>query len=787
MAERSGAILEHPQLRPFLPLLYVAWADQELTDAELEGLRQSVESKPWLTPEARAELARWLDPRDAPSADDLADLLQVVRRTAGTLSPEARCTLTELGLSMMDVDAAADQEGSARTGSALAELEEALGTAGPETCRALLAQHPPPDRRVEDSSEAGFDVQALARLLDGTHAHARDVIREFLADPDHRPAYGLPEREHRERVWRWLQELAQGPLGRFAFPGVTSEDADFGDSLVAFETLGYGDLSLLTKVGVHYGLFGLSLYFLGTERHRALLPKVATAELPGCFAMSEAGHGSNVAEIGTVARYEAEADEIEIHTPDEAARKEWIGNAGLHGRAAVVFAQLEVGGHRHGVHPFLVHLRGEDGEVRPGIRIQDQGHKMGLGGVDNARLWFDRVRIAREDMLDRFASIDPRHGYSSPIASPNKRFFTMLGTLVVGRLSVAAAAVSAAKVGLAIAVRYGSARRQFGPPGGRELRLLDYRTHQRRLLPRLASVYGFHFAVEETRRRYLELLRNQRDSGFEADERARRALESRVAGLKACATWEAVATLQQCRECCGGQGYLSVNRIADLRRDAEVFTTFEGDNVVLLELVAKGLLTGYRQRFEESRFTAILGDLAQRAATTLTEKNPIVARITNEERLRERDFHQALFRAREEEQLRSVALRLKKRIDQGMDTQTAVAEMADHVAALGRVHVERTVLEAFYAKVQTCRDAALAEPLGRLCDLYALHRIEADMAWFLENGYFEPPKARAVRKLVDQLCADVRLEAVALVDAFRIPPTCLGAPIAFGDPAYPEM
>src|SRR5207237_10049007 len=83
----------------------------------------------------------------------------------------------------------------------------------------------------------------------------------------------------------------------------------------------------------------------------------------------------------------------------------------------------------------------------------------------------------------------------SAIATETRRVFTMLGTLVSGRVSVAGAALSAAKLALAIAIRYGSTRRQFRAPGrDEEVILLDYLQHQRRLLPALATTYASHFA-----------------------------------------------------------------------------------------------------------------------------------------------------------------------------------------------------------------------------------------------------------------------------------------------------
>jgi acyl-CoA oxidase len=83
--------------------------------------------------------------------------------------------------------------------------------------------------------------------------------------------------------------------------------------------------------------------------------------------------------------------------------------------------------------------------------------------------------------------------------------------------------------------------------------------------------------------------------------------------------------------------------------------------------------------------------------------------------------------------------------------------------------------------VLACADEGLRGWLGRLCDLFALSRLAADMAWFVEDGYVESWKARAIRREVEQLSAEVRTAAVELVDGFGIPDACLAAPIAFGE------
>ncbi|HMO10702.1 MAG TPA: acyl-CoA dehydrogenase, partial [Actinotalea sp.] len=80
---------------------------------------------------------------------------------------------------------------------------------------------------------------------------------------------------------------------------------------------------------------------LGTEgHHRRLLPGAVALEVPGVFAMTETGHGSDVASLATTATYDSAAEEFVLNTPHRAAWKDYLGNAALHGTAAVVFAQL---------------------------------------------------------------------------------------------------------------------------------------------------------------------------------------------------------------------------------------------------------------------------------------------------------------------------------------------------------------------------------------------------------------------------------------------------------------
>ncbi|WP_107704457.1 acyl-CoA dehydrogenase family protein [Nocardioides allogilvus] len=624
------------------------------------------------------------------------------------------------------------------------------------------------------------DVAALTTLLDGEYAEVRALVRGNLAEHQQIlvDAEEMSRADFRDRVRDVVVEMAGTGQTGMGFPPEYGGGGDVGASVAAFETLAFGDLSVLVKVGVQFGLFGGAILQLGTKAHHdAYLSDLITGRLMGCFAMTETGHGSNVQALGTTATYDVETQEFVLTTPDDASRKDYIGNAAAHAELAVVFAQLEVGGEGRGVHAFVVPVR-EDGKVVAGIRIEDCGHKMGLNGVDNGRIWFDGVRIPRTSLLNQFADVTEAGDYVSPIENPNKRFFTMLGTLVQGRVCVGGAGINAAKVALTIATRYGARRRQFeaSDPDTEQL-ILDYGMHQRRLFPLIARTYALHFAQE-----YVAGALHDVFMGVTGDEQSRRKLESRAAGTKALGTWHATRTIQECREACGGAGYLSQNRFTALKADTDVFTTFEGDNHVLLQLVAKGLLTDYSSEFSDMDQFGMVKFVAGLAVETVIEKtsaHKLFQRLKDalpggdewdqEAGLLDPNYQRQMLRFREEHMLGGVARRLKRGIDNGMNPGEVFSRVQDHVIAAARAHVERMVLDSFIEKTRALPEGDLKVALNLLCDLHALTTIEADRAWFMEHGRLSSARSKQISREVNDLCRKIRPLAVDLVDAFGVP------------------
>ena len=616
------------------------------------------------------------------------------------------------------------------------------------------------------ATEHTFDIDLMNELLDGNQSEIINRIKDVISRKEFAYIDTHNLFEYREQVLEWCRNLAREGFGAIAYPPEYGGQGDIEKYFSVMETLSYHDLSLLIKFGVQFGLFGMSVFFLGTEKHhKKYLKSIGTLDLPGCFAMTETGHGSNVKGIETTATYHHEAKTFTIQTPSQQARKEYIGNAALHGRMATVFAKLIIDGVDYGVNGFLVPLRDQKGNVLKGVAIKDCGRKMGLNGVDNGIIYFDQVVIPKDNMLDRYANISKVGKFESPISSDNRRFFTMLGTLVGGRIGIPRSGNAATKSGLTIAIKYGDQRRQFGPSGAPEVPILNYRTHQRRLMPLLANTYALHFSLQYLTNRFLRRIPEEMQE-----------IEALAAGLKAYTTWHTTSTLQECRECCGGKGYLSENRIDSLKNDTEIYTTFEGDNTVLMQLVAKSRLTEFKKEFGNMNLFSILNYVAEQAKTSLTELNPIVIRNTEENHLLDPEFHLSSFLFREKDILTSAAKRLKKHLDQGMDSFDAFNQCQFHLVNVGFAYIERIILEQFQNQVNQTTDSCCQTILRKLCNLHSLSQIEKNKGWYLEHGYMAGAKTIAIRKMIDQLCWEVRKEAVPLVEAFKIPESCLAAP-----------
>lgn len=639
-------------------------------------------------------------------------------------------------------------------------------------------------------SENRINVTNLAEQLLGPYAELRKASRARAARPELQrdPLLGMDEQ--RARVLSQLGILVEEDAVQRAFPTKFGGHDDHGGSIATFEELVAADPSLQIKAGVQWGLFAGAILHLGTEEHHAKwLPSAMSLETPGAFAMTEIGHGSDVAAVATTATYDEDSEEFIIHTPFKAAWKEFLGNAALHGKAATVFAQLITKGVNHGVHCFYVPIRDEAGNFFPGVGGEDDGLKGGLNGIDNGRLHFSNVRVPRTNLLNRYGDVAADGTYSSPIPSPGRRFFTMLGTLVQGRVSLDGASTSAAKIGLQIAVTYGNQRRQFNSTSDtEETTLLDYQRHQRRLITRLARTYASSFAHDGLLDKFDAVFSGRADSDDDRQD-----LETLAAALKPLSTWDALDTLQECREACGGAGFIAKNRFTQLYQDLDIYVTFEGDNNVLLQLVGKRLLTDYAAEFRKLDTGAMALYAAKQVGNTALHRSGLrsvgqaFADVSDERKsanfFKDPANQRALFTDRINAKVAEVANALRAAGKNPAKSAQAFNDNQELLISAARDHGQLLRWEAFTAALEKVSDPVTAEVLTWLRDVFALSLIEDDLGWFLANGHLSMQRARTLPGYLNRLLARLRPHAQDLVDAFGYTQDHLRADISSGNEA----
>jgi acyl-CoA oxidase len=627
---------------------------------------------------------------------------------------------------------------------------------------------------MDINADVQLDQAEIGELILGRWAEVRRHTRSVITEHKLFKIEGMPYPEHRERVMDQLRTLGAAGATQRGFPEFAGGQNDPGGGVASFEELVFADPSLQIKYGVQIGLFSSAIGYLGTDYHlKNLLPDAVSLKVPGALAMTETGHGSDVASIGTTATYDSANKEFVINTPDRHSYKDYLGNAAKHGEAAVVFAQLYTEGVNHGVHAIYVPIR-KNGKLLPGVGSEDDGLKGGLNGIDNGRLFFDQVRVPRHNLLNRYADVLEDGTYTSTIESPGRRFFTQLGALVQGRVSLTGAVVNAQKIALDIAVRYGEERKQFQGPDGEEKTLLDYGRHQRRLIPLIARTYAQIFMHQEMHESFHGVFSGESDT----DEN-RQDLETVAAAGKALSTWYALDTIQQCREACGGQGFMAEHRMTGLRADLDFYVTFEGDNNVLLQLVAKRLLGDYAKAFKSPDFSTLAHFVAGQVGEATINRGGLrglaqnlidfgsTARSVGFVKDQEHQ-HQLLT-----DRVHTMVAKLANALKGAGKDKTKQAELFNRhqndIILAATAHGELILWEAFTDALARIKDPGSIKIMTWLRDLYGFSILEENMAWYLINGRISSSRAEAITEYIDtRLLPRLRPHLVSLVDAFEL-------------------
>ncbi|KAF9546324.1 fatty-acyl coenzyme A oxidase [Mortierella hygrophila] len=633
----------------------------------------------------------------------------------------------------------------------------------------------PQESMSEEREKATFDVRELTYFLDGGEKFTKireKFMMELERDPTFRmyDMYDVTKDQIRERTMEKFRTIVHyvsaEPLPIFT---------------MRMQTISLIDPGFWTRFGVHYGLFFGALRGSATSSqfsHWVSKGALALNGMVGCFAMTELGHGSNVAGLETTATFDEASDQFIIHTPTITATKWWIGGAAHTATHTVVFAQLIVRGKRYGTKSFIVQLRDTRTYVlMPGINIGDIGKKMGRDGIDNGWIQFTNVRIPRTNMLMKHTKVSR----AGEVKEPPMAQLTY-GALIQGRVAMVVDSGNIAKKAVTIAGRYAAVRRQFqsSPHDVQETKLIDYAIHQYRLMPLLAQAYAFHFTGVETQKLYDNLM-DKLESTKPGDASMQDTLDTlkethaTSAGLKAFCTWSTLNAIEACRQTLGGHGYSAYTGLATTYNDFAVHCTWEGDNTILTLQSGRYLVSCYRE--------ALAGKAQPEGVSYLNHLDTLLnlgcGAKTNEDILNF-DIIQEAWGVVTANVVKKAGDDFDVSLKAGMSPEAAYEECSQARLAAAKIHSFGYIFRRFAQAVKAAPEG-LRPILTKVCFLYGLYSIEQNAGFFLQYRYFTPSQMDFVRSQVNVFCREVRQEYIPLIDAFNYSDYMINSPLGVYD------
>ncbi|XP_062853903.1 peroxisomal acyl-coenzyme A oxidase 1 isoform X1 [Trichomycterus rosablanca] len=508
--------------------------------------------------------------------------------------------------------------------------------------------------------------------------------------------------------------------------------------------------------GLHFVMFLPTVYNQCTPKQQdKWLPLSTSLQVIGTYAQTELGHGTHIRGLETTATYDPATQEFVLNSPTVTSIKWWPGGLGKTSNHAIVLAQLHTQGKCHGLHAFIVPIRCmKTHQPLPGVTVGDIGPKFGFDEVDNGFLKLDNIRIPLENMLMKYAKVEPDGTYLKP---PSDKL--TYGTMVFIRAMIVGEAATALSKSCTIAIRYSAVRHQSElRPGEPEPQILDYQAQQYKLFPLLATAYAFTFVGQYMSNTYHSIMGDINQGDFSQLPE----LHALAAGLKAFTTWTVNAGIEVCRMACGGHGYSHSSALPDVYVTFTATCTYEGENTVMMLQTARYLVKSYRQAHDGKKLSGIVSYLneSQRIQPHHTASRPTVININDLQSLVE------AYKLRAARLVEMAAKSLQTELQRRKNQEDAWNNSAIELVRASNAHCHYVVVKLFVAKLNEIGNTALHSVLNSLALLYTLHGIAQNSGDFLQAGLLSVPQLDQVTQRIKALMAEIRPNAVALVDAF---------------------
>lgn len=609
-------------------------------------------------------------------------------------------------------------------------------------------------RREREASS--LELEELTNFVDGNEAMTERRRRMYdlvLMDP----AFNRDDRYFmsKDEAFDAAARKAVHSIQTFKNMELTGRDVRYFFTTAVDEEL---------PTALHETMFIPSIESQGTEEQKEKwLEPAKDFRIMGAYAQTELGHGTYLRGLETTATYDPTTQEFVIHSPTQTSIKWWPGGLGHTSTHAIVPARLITKSKDHGMHLFIVQLRSlEDHTPLPGISVGDIGPKFGFFGMDNGFLKLDNVRIPRDQMLMKYAKVAPDGTYLKP---PTDKI--TYGTMVQVRTGLVLFTAHGLSRALVIAVRYSVVRRQGEiEPGAGEVQVMDYQTQQFRLLPLLASSY----ALSVTGIAMMMLFVQVRGQINEGNLESLPELHATSAGLKAISAEIANEGIEVCRMACGGHGYSQASGLPHLYVKYVPANTYEGENTVLFLQTARYLNKLYSRRLPLSHLPGNVCYLATDYPTHVT------CGVSSVEQLRDPHTQLEAYRQRARRVVGVANSAYQQALARGMTQAQAWNTTTVDWTVAAKAHCYYVVLKAFKEAIDSKGLSPANEAIMRkLCSLYAMYWMVQKSGEFITGGYMTPDHISLARSLLYSLLADIRREAVPLVDAFDVPDEILNS------------